>query len=295
VTPRRIVLIGAARSGTKLLRDSLAAATGAGVVPYDIGYVWRIGQEANPHDALAPDGLRDRHRRYLQRYVDRHAAGEPPVVIEKTVGNSLRVPLVARALPDAVFVHLIRDGVDVVESSMRQWTSPVDLRYLAAKARTFPLRLAPRYGLKYVSSISGRRLRRDGRVRTWGVRYPGIDADLQSSGLLTVCARQWRASVTRACEDLSAEGISVVDIRYERLAEDPRAELARLTTLVGLSTSLSRLDVASRSVHAGRRGVGRDALSPEQLATVDAEAGDLLVELGYRKAMADDRSSAGEK
>jgi len=294
VSPRRIVIVGAARSGTKLLRDSLAAATGAGVVPYDIGYVWRVGQESSPHDALAPDGLRDRHRRYIRRYVDGYAAGEPLAVVEKTVGNTLRVLLVARVLPDAVFVHLVRDGVDVIESSMRQWTAPVDLRYLAAKARTFPLRLAPRYGTKYVSSLAARRLGRDGRVRTWGVRYPGIDADLRSSGLLTVCARQWRSSVTRAREDLSAQGLTVVDTRYERLAEDPRAELARLATLVGLPASSGRLDVASRSVHTGRRGAGRGALSPDQLATVDAEVGDLLIELGYRRATADDRSNAGD-
>ncbi len=45
VPPRRIVLIGAARSGTKILRDTLAAATGSGAVPFDIGFVWRIGHD----------------------------------------------------------------------------------------------------------------------------------------------------------------------------------------------------------------------------------------------------------
>ena len=40
-----IVLIGAARSGTKILRDALATALGVPQVPYDVGYVWRYGNE----------------------------------------------------------------------------------------------------------------------------------------------------------------------------------------------------------------------------------------------------------
>ena len=51
---RHIIIIGAARSGTKILRDVLAEASGVGCVPYDIGFVWRYGNQRVPHDVLDP-------------------------------------------------------------------------------------------------------------------------------------------------------------------------------------------------------------------------------------------------
>src|SRR4051812_20775701 len=38
-----VIVIGAARSGTKLLRDSLATHADVARVPYDVNYVWRFG------------------------------------------------------------------------------------------------------------------------------------------------------------------------------------------------------------------------------------------------------------
>jgi hypothetical protein len=47
-----VFVIGAARSGTKFLRDVIGASPYAAVVPYDVNYVWRGGNEGFPDDAL---------------------------------------------------------------------------------------------------------------------------------------------------------------------------------------------------------------------------------------------------
>ena len=47
-----IILIGAARSGTKFLRDVLASAVGVKSVPYDVNYIWRHGSPNYGHDVL---------------------------------------------------------------------------------------------------------------------------------------------------------------------------------------------------------------------------------------------------
>ena len=97
----RVFLIGAARSGTKILRDVLAAAAGVGKVPYDVNFVWTHGHSL-PHDVLPPEVISERQRRFVTGYLDRYADGPSPVVIEKTVGNSLRVPYLHAMFPDAV-------------------------------------------------------------------------------------------------------------------------------------------------------------------------------------------------
>jgi hypothetical protein len=287
VSPSHVVVIGAARSGTKLLRDALTAALGAGSVPYDIGYVWRFGNEDLPDDVLSAEQMSAKTRRYVVRFIDRYAAGDPSLVVEKTVGNTLRVAAVAATLPDAYFIHLIRDGIDVAESTRRQWMAAPDPRYLVAKLRHFPLRLIPTYGVRYVRSFAHRSRDPQHRVGTWGPRYPAIDVDLRSTDLLTVCARQWRESVTRACHDLAHLRVKVAEVRYEDLVADPVGELDRLARFVDPKALASRVAAAAAAVSADRRGHGRDHLAEEELARLDAELGSLLVELGYERPARD--------
>ena len=45
---RVVIVLGAARSGTKMLRDAIAANNGGFKVPYDINYVWRQGCNPSP-------------------------------------------------------------------------------------------------------------------------------------------------------------------------------------------------------------------------------------------------------
>jgi len=286
VTPRHIVVVGAARSGTKILRDALADAAQIGRVPYDIGYVWRIGNESLPHDVVPPEWVSPSSRRFIRRFIDKYSAGHPSGVVEKTVGNALRTPVVHAVLPDAVYVHLIRDGVDVIESTRRQWQAPSDMRYLVRKARHFPLRLVPRYGAKYLTSAARRRLRRDRRIGSWGPRYPGIEQDLAREDLLTVCCRQWRAAVTQATSDLQRIDATVVEVRYEGLIEEPLAELRRVADALDLPLEESAATAAAARIVSGRRGAGRAALTAGELATVDAEVGPLLDTLGYVRPLA---------
>lgn len=288
MTPRHVVLVGAARSGTKILREALAASSGSGRVPYDIGYVWRYGNEGHPDDALRPECSSEKSARFIRHFVDRYADGQPSAVIEKTVGNTLRIPFVAKMLPDASYVHLIRNGVDVIESTRRQWTEPTDVRYLLAKARHFPLRLVPGYGVKYLQSLARRRTSAERRVGSWGPRYPGIDDDLRHEDLLTVCARQWRTAVTQARADLGRLTAPVTEIRYERLVQDPRAELTRLVDFLDLDVSAAGLAAAAASITPERQDVGRCSLDAGELAVVQREAGSLLAHLDYPVALVED-------
>ena len=280
--PRRIVVIGAARSGTKILRDSLATATGAGAVPYDIGYVWRSGRPDHQDDVLDPGQLTPRTRKFIANFIDKYAGGSA-TVIEKTVGNTLRVPYVTAVLPDATYVHLIRNGVDVAESIYRQWQEPADYRYLADKVRHVPVPLIPSYGRRYVTSLLRRRVARDGRVATWGPRYPGIDADLRECDLLTVCARQWRESVGRARRDLEGLRVPVIEVRYESLVTDPWREVARVSQFCGLPTSEESHSLVGSAIRPGRTGHGSRALGTAELIRLDEEIGQLLTELGYQR------------
>ena len=176
-----IVILGAARSGTKFLRDTLNASRRVAATPYDLNYVWRTGNESYPTDALPPDLCDDRIREKIGRALMSAAGlrpGDERRLVEKTVSNTLRVGFVARVLPGADFVHIVRNGRDVTASSLTRWLKPLDLRYLAAKARSFPLSNY-RYAFWFLGNLLRPRRQSRGRA-VWGVRYPGIDADVNA-------------------------------------------------------------------------------------------------------------------
>lgn len=139
-SPPAVIVIGAARSGTKFLRDILAAGAGVAVVPYDVNYVWRIGVGSAPDDCLEPAQLTDRQRRFIRSTLPALAHMKPgEILLEKTVSNTLRVAFVEAVLPQARYVHLIRDGRDVTESAMRLWQAPPSWGSLIDKFRNMPL------------------------------------------------------------------------------------------------------------------------------------------------------------
>lgn len=281
MTPRRIFILGAARSGTKLLRDTLGEAAGVGVVPYDVNFVWKYGSSC-AHDALRVVEDPRRSREFVASYLDRYVDGtSPPTVIEKTVGNTLRLEYVKSLFPDAAFVHLIRDGLDVIPSSMIQWSAPADRAYLRAKMRHFPLRLLPTYGVQFVKAQM--RSHEATHAKSWGVRYPGIDEDLQEHGLLTVCARQWSRSLEAVESHARALDQEVVEVRYEHFVASPVQEIRRILDALSLVPIEANLANATRRINSASVGRGAETLSDLQLATLEAEVGDHLERRGYRR------------
>ena len=234
---RTVVIIGAARSGTKILRDLIATLPGVAKVSYDVNYLWRLGNESVTHDELDPLMATDEVRARIVERLDNFRGGKP-VLVEKTVSNTLRVPFVRAVLPHARYIHLIRDGRDAAESAYRQWTGGTDWRYVLSKARSFPLRDAPIYALRYAASIVRRSAPGQKRVAVWGPRYDGIDADLRTYDLVEVCARQWARCVARSIAALDSVPVEqLITIRYEDFVRSPRRHLDLLADFIDVDAS----------------------------------------------------------
>ncbi|MGH7690051.1 MAG: sulfotransferase family protein, partial [Gemmatimonadaceae bacterium] len=200
---RCLVLVGAARSGTKLLRDLIAEHPAVDRVPYDVNYIWRLGNDSVPHDELGVELATPRVRARIRRHILNFSRGAPWLV-EKTVSNTLRVDFVDAVFPfpDALYVHLVRDGRDVAESAARQWTAPPDWGAMLRKLPGFPLSMIGGYGMRYAAAALRRATGRDvvHAAPVWGPAHRDIQHDLTTRPLLDVCALQWQASVLRAFE-----------------------------------------------------------------------------------------------
>ena len=151
-TPLDLVIVGAPRSGTNILRDVLTRVPGLATWPCDeINYVWRYGNRDRPDDELPASAATPSVRRYIRRrftWVRRRSGS--PVVVEKTCATSLRVPFVDAVLPDARYVFIHRDGIDAAASAVQRWNARLDLAYLARKARFVPPSDLPHYARRFL-------------------------------------------------------------------------------------------------------------------------------------------------
>lgn len=232
-----VVIIGAARSGTKLLRDTLATHPDVASVPFDINFVWKYGNEKINHDELTPDMAFEKNSYFIRKYLQNYA-GSVPLLIEKTVSNTIRVPFVDKILPEAKYIHIIRDGKDVVESVYRQWGTIPPKGYLLAKLKSFPFINGFQYGCNYFMDLARIKLTGKGKEDyVWGVKYPGYENDLKNCDTFEFCAHQWAYCVQRSLNDFSQiDKNRQLTIRYENFVVNPQEEIRKISRFLEISS-----------------------------------------------------------
>jgi hypothetical protein len=260
-----VIIIGAPRSGTNLLRDLLTAFPDAATWPCDeINLVWRHGNARWPDDDLPFERATERVRRYIRGAFARQARRTAArTIVEKTCANALRVEFVDRVVPEARFIHIVRDGRDAVASVLDRWRAPLEFRYTLRKARFVPPTDLPYYAVRFVANRCRRLGSRDRRVASWGPRFCDMAHWLATKPLTDVCAEQWRQCVVQAATALARlPAHRVATVQYESLVQAPQRELARLFEFAEIPYHPDRLATIVLGVSAGSVGRWRSSLEP---------------------------------
>ena len=92
-------------------------------------------------------------------------------------------------------------------------------------------------------------------------------------------ALQWQAIVRTVREQAAALGPAYTEVRYEELCARPRQTYRALFRFAGLLSEDAALAGIPEKLDESESW--RRSLSPEQLATIEKAAGELLRELGY--------------
>lgn len=266
-----LILLGAPRSGTNALRDAVCGLPGFLTWPCDeINYIWRHGNAGFPSDALSPLQATPAVRRHIRGAFERLArsraarrqqrrCGSSPVLVEKTCASCLRVDFIHAVLPEACFLYIRRDPLDVVASALQRWQAPFDPLYVARKARYVPLQDIPFYAGRYLGHRLRRRFRPDRSLPSWGPRFEGMDDVRTDASLTELCLRQWWAccrSAETSLERLETAGVAVARLDYERFVAEPVATLGPALQRLGFAPPPAALEQACAAIHPGSVGKG---------------------------------------
>lgn len=279
-----VIIIGAPRSGTNMLRDTLTSMSGLATWPCDeINYIWRHGNVRHPSDEFSPEQANSRIKQYIRAQFDwvsrRYGAD---VVVEKTCANSLRVPFVHEVIPEARYIFIRRNGLDVVGSAMARWKGALDIPYLARKARFVPAADLPYYAIRFIGSRLHRLVSSEGRIGLWGPQLDNMDRLLAEHPLDEVCALQWKSCVDSASNAFANLPEDCwLEVAYEDFVGSPEAGLSRILQFIGLGVDTERCRAAVAGVRGNSVGKGRRKIGQDATNRLWPLIGDTMSRLGY--------------
>ena len=242
---RMVFVIGSPRSGTTFVGRSLGSLPGF----VDLGEVAPLKAAIPELVRLPPSEAAPRVRRILAATRRLGLVGSRRAV-EQTPETTFVAEAVALAFPHAAFVHVVRDGRDVVSSLLeRGWLN------------------AGKSGRDDAGHAYGP------EARFW------VEPERRDEFRTTSDARRaawaWRRYVSAAL----ALGARPFELRYERLVDRPDEVATELAAFLGVP--VAPLATALQAAHGGSIGRHERDLDAQARADVLAEARDLLRELGF--------------
>lgn len=284
-----LIIIGAGRSGTNILRDTLTSLDGFETWPCDeINPIWRHGNLFWPDDQIPTDRATPAIKKFIRNQFIKFwkASGRPKYVVEKTCANTLRVPFVDAILPEARYINLVRNGYDVVASAQKRWKGDFELpkgSYFLSKARYTPIRDLPVYGYKFLQARLKMKAGKSEHLGIWGPRFTGM-SEMTDTPLIDLCALQWAACIDRSDEAYSEfESNKVAHITYEDFMTQPKNVLAQILSTVAPTDQpmtdavLEEAIGAIRAPSAGKRDQIAPLLSEKVRGQLDA----IMIRKGY--------------
>jgi hypothetical protein len=245
-----IFIVGCPRSGTSLMADLFA--THPDVANWsEAGRLWDPIDYSNPEadHCWGAERVRPREARRLHGWCEWYRRSQRKRrFLNKHPRNSVRIDYLDRILPDARFVHVIRDGRAVVASML-------------AQIRARPRRQTLPFG-GFCKPPGWRALLRDDRVEQ--------------------TALQWREIVRHVRERGGRLAPRYVEVRYEDACEQPAQAFRTLFAFAGLPYGEPELAAIPERLE-NRNARFRDVLSESEIATVERVAAELLAQLGYAR------------
>jgi len=281
---KKIIIVGAPRSGTNMLRDILTSFNNIETWPCDeINYVWRHGNMFYPSDEIPIKNANNLAKKYIRGSFDFiHKKYNADVVIEKTCANSLRIPFVNKIVPEAKYIFIYRDGIDVSGSAKKRWTAKLDISYILAKARFIPISDLFIYASRYLFTRIFRFFSKEGRLAFWGPASDDIKKNLNKYSLNEVCALQWKSCVDKAENAFSKmSDDKVIRLSYENFVCQPVIELNRILKFIGKDIEAEKIADSVKNVSDRNIGKGRRALGDEEVLKLEMLVKDTLKRYDY--------------
>jgi len=245
-----IFIIAGVRSGTTMIGDILGKHKD---LAYWIEpkYIWKYRKPRGKNDHRFASEATAKVKNYIRKRFHNYTLRLGKTrFIEKTPSNVFRVSFIEEVFPDALYIRLLRNGIDTALSAEKKWTSTPTKSALLRRLRSneIPLIDLPFYFGAFMRDVVGRFFAPQ-KGYLWGQLFEGISAFRAQHTTIETCAKQWSEGLVhsqRALDKVSA--VRVYTLKYEDLIADPQGELKLLLDFCQLNYSPEVISYALKNV-----------------------------------------------
>ncbi len=266
-----VIIIGAPRSGTNMLRDVLCSFENVSTWPCDeINYIWRHGNMRYQSDVFPVKFATKDVTKYIrQEFSSFSSVNSVNYLVEKTCANSLRVSFVDPVIPEAKYIYIVRNGVDVVLSAVKRWQADLDILYILKKARYIPKSDLPYYIFQYLFNRLYKIFSKDSRLKVWGPRVDNDKLFSNLSSIEEVCAIQWSECISLSDQAFSSLSDNKVHyVRYEDFVTNPKGEIKKIGIFLDWNYSDNEYQTSISGVRKTSLGRGKKEIDSELLQKI---------------------------
>lgn len=251
-----IIILGAPRSGTNMLRDVLCQHPSLVTWPCDeINPIWKY-DNYKQSDELNSQSLTKRIDNYIKRQFEKISQTPSTTIVEKTCANTLRPEFIYNIFPDAKFIFIYRNGYDCAISAKKKKIKKFDFSYQLRKLKYAPIQSLPFLILEKLGT------------EIWGPNYNGMIKDLKYLNPLEISSKQWmkcNRSVLNFIEEFPSA--QIISINYEEFVSNPNLSLKEILDFLSLDVDIK---FKFQTEHIFKSSIGNSTreLSPEERESI---------------------------
>ena len=223
-----ILIVGPNRSGKSLLARCFSCLDRV-VWWSEPNTIWRIGNPSAETDRRNPEEATSSVKEHIRRaYLKKQKVSGGRRIVDDSPLHCVNVSFVRQVLPEAKIIHVFRDGRDAVADVLRSWQKPMysfnrkTLRFVVRRLRETPAWEWWTYLPRIVQVISSKAHPRNAQKLIRGVRYPGIEHDVEILDGIELACKQWQVCQSLVLNDLAAlPPDSYVCVAYEAFVQNP--------------------------------------------------------------------------
>lgn len=285
-TYKKLFVIGAARSGTNILRDTLSSIPGFHTWPCDeINPILMHGNLHKTSDVLTQDDASSKITDFIIRAFNKEAkkVDDLEVLVEKTCANSVRLPFLNAIFPDAYYIWIVRDGRDSVSSSRKLWQEGTTLGYKLRKIRYIPISDAIYYFDEYfLGRMKSKKA--TGAIHNWGVNVGDSSKYCESfdDDFIQECTAKWLACYEHTSTFFEGFDQSrVIKVKYEDFVAQPKLVLEKVCESMLIDNPQGVIEKLVEDVSPRSIGKYKEHLTDNEIAYIEGAIRTALSAEGY--------------
>ena len=277
-----IIIVGAPRSGSKMLRELLKHHPMITGPLYEKERIWCYGNKNKVGKAINVSDLSPIIKSYIRDHFKKESQKNPGmIIVDKSVNNSLRIDFVHEIFPESPIIHIVRDGRDAACSIRDRWKQPADLKYII-RNKAFPLKELPYFLQRQLRWYIEKLLSKKNHVNWWGPKLDDMQEILKMYSLVEIAGIQWSRCTEATLSSLSKlNNKTYIQVKYEDILLDTATTMIRLFNFIKIPVDIGLLEKCNNYIKTSSVGRWRKELQESEINSLMLHINNMLLKTGY--------------